>query len=85
MTNLQNGAIYQGYYLINQMLKADLCRESDRRENNDDYRHSNDFCHHDRQQKNWKRISLSISGMFSKRMKLLLLNMNTGYQDLKST
>jgi ferritin-like metal-binding protein YciE len=29
MTNLQNGAIYQGYYLINQMLKADLCRESD--------------------------------------------------------
>jgi integrase len=36
MTNLQNGAIYQGYCLINQMLKADLRRESDRRENDDD-------------------------------------------------
>jgi hypothetical protein len=46
MTNLQNGAIYQGYYLINQMLKADLCRESDRRENNDGYSRNNDYYHY---------------------------------------
>jgi hypothetical protein len=42
MTNLQNGAIYQGYCLINQMLKADLRRESDRRENSNDYSCNND-------------------------------------------
>jgi hypothetical protein len=54
MTNLQNGAIYQGYCRINQMLKADLCRESDRSEINDDYRlYNNDYYHYHRQQKYW--------------------------------
>jgi hypothetical protein len=46
MTNLQNGAIYQGYCLINQMLKADLRRECDRRENSNDYSCNNDHYHH---------------------------------------
>jgi len=33
---LHNNWIYQGYCPINRMLKADLCWESGRRENNDD-------------------------------------------------